>query len=151
MIDAPYTGAGVRLDDVFGGDYFGATAPMRAPAPDPDVVALAMAELGVPYVYGGADPSGFDDAGLTMYVYAQLGVTLPHSVAGQFDAATRIPRRALYPGDLVFAGASNSDLRLVGVYAGNGIMIDAEATGQLVRFDPLPDDYVGAVRPRVDN
>src|SRR5207249_8329408 len=65
-------------------------------------VAIAEQYLGVPYVWGGASPSGFDCSGLTMYVYAQLGVSLPHNAAAQYSVLPHVSESDLEPGDLVF-------------------------------------------------
>ncbi len=82
-------------------------SPAEAIAPAPDaryggVVGIAMQYLGVPYVWGGASPSGFDCSGLIMYVYAQVGVSLPHHAASQYGMGTPVSRDQLQPGDLVF-------------------------------------------------
>jgi len=112
----------------------------------PSAVDIARRYLGVPYVWGGASPSGFDCSGLTMYVYAQLGISLPHSAAMQYDYGTKVDRSALQPGDLVFFGSSPATIHHVGIYVGGGMMIDAPYTGADVRYDPLCSDYYGAVR-----
>ena len=111
-------------------------------------VAIAMQYLGVPYVWAGASPfSGFDCSGLTMYVYAQLGIHLTHFAGAQYDEGTRIPVELLQPGDLVFfAGLGH-----VGIYVGNGQFIHAPHTGDVVRIDSLggswyASEYVGAKR-----
>ena len=107
------------------------------------VVQTALKYLGVPYVWAGASPGGFDCSGLVMYVYAQLGVSLPHSSAAQYNCGTHVSRDQLVPGDLVFYG---SPIHHVGIYVGNGNMIDAPYTGVSVRIDPLQSDYAGATR-----
>jgi cell wall-associated NlpC family hydrolase len=99
------------------------------------VVGIAMQYLGVPYVWGGASPSGFDCSGLVMYVYAQVGVSLPHNTVAQWNYpnAVSVPRNELQPGDLVFfAGLGH-----VGIYVGNGQFIHAPHTGDVVRIDSL--------------
>ena len=106
-------------------------------------VQIALKYLGVPYAWGGASPSGFDCSGLVMYVYRQLGVSLPHSAAMQYECGTHVSRDQLQPGDLVFYG---SPIHHVGIYVGNGDMIDAPYTGVSVRIDPLQSDYAGATR-----
>ena len=113
------------------------------------VVGIAMQYLGVPYVWGGASPSGFDCSGLVMYVYAQVGISLPHNTVAQWDYpnAVSVPRSELQPGDLVFfAGLGH-----VGIYVGNGQFIHAPHTGDVVRIDSLGEgwyssEYVGAKR-----
>jgi peptidoglycan DL-endopeptidase CwlO len=113
------------------------------------VVGIAMRYLGVPYVWGGASPSGFDCSGLVMYVYAQVGVSLPHYTVAQYNYAdsVSVPRNQLEPGDLVFfAGLGH-----VGIYVGGGKFIHAPHTGESVRIDSLSEgwyssEYDGAKR-----
>jgi cell wall-associated NlpC family hydrolase len=109
-------------------------------------VDIARRYLGVPYVWGGASPRGFDCSGLVMYVYAQLGISLPHSAAMQYGYGVKVARSALQPGDLVFFGSSAASIHHVGIYAGGGTMIDAPYTGAVVRYDSLSSDCYGAVR-----
>jgi len=113
------------------------------------VVGVAMQYIGVPYVWGGASPSGFDCSGLVMYVYAQVGISLPHYTVAQWnypDSAS-VPRNQLEPGDLVFfAGLGH-----VGIYVGGGNFIHAPHTGSSVRIDSLNEgwyssEYDGAKR-----
>jgi cell wall-associated NlpC family hydrolase len=111
----------------------------------PEAATIAMRYLGVPYVWGGASPSGFDCSGLVMYVYAQLGISLPHYAAAQFNAGTPVASDQLQPGDLVFFDGLNH----VGIYIGGGEMIHAPHTGDVVKISPLSDfgsAYVGARR-----
>jgi hypothetical protein len=126
-------------------------------AQDDAVVAVAMQYLGVPYVWGGASPkTGFDCSGLVAYVFAQLGVSLPHYAAAQWyspDAVWVAPER-LQPGDLVFFTGSDGTRKApghVGIYVGDGYLIDAPHTGSFVRVDRLDgrwfaNKYVGAKR-----
>ena len=109
-------------------------------------VAAAMQYLGVPYVWGGASPSGFDCSGLTMYAYAQVGISLSHYTGDQWNEGTHVPADQLLPGDLVFFGG---DLHHVGMYIGNGQFIQAPQTGDVVKITALDTrgDYAGAVRP----
>src|SRR5262245_53919046 len=92
------------------------------------VVKLARTQLGVPYVYGGASPSGFDCSGLVMWVYGRLGIHLPHNAAALYGVGRPVPRSALRPGDLVFF----SGLGHVGLYIGRGRMIHAPHSGAQV-------------------
>lgn len=91
-----------------------------------DVFAVAQRYQGVPYVLGGASPAGFDCSGLVMYVYAQFGIALPHSVTGQAARGKRIAREDARPGDLVIMPGHN------GFYAGNGRILDAPDYGRSV-------------------
>jgi cell wall-associated NlpC family hydrolase len=104
--------------------------------------SIALHYLGVPYRYGGASPSGFDCSGLVMYVYAQLGISLPHYTVAQWNATQPISSPA--PGDLVFFNG----LGHVGIYIGGGKMVDAPHTGSVVRIDSIAGfgGYDGARR-----
>lgn len=108
------------------------------------VIAFAQAQLGKPYRWAAAGPDSYDCSGLTMAAYATIGVQLPHNAALQSTYGTRVPSQALLlPGDLVFFG---SPPHHVGLYVGNGQMIDAPHTGAFIRYDPLWSDYTTAVR-----
>jgi len=100
------------------------------------VASVATQYLGVPYVYGGADPSGFDCSGLVMYIYAQFGVSLPHSVTGTAAMGTRISNDAALPGDIVIMDGHN------GIYMGGGMILDAPDVGRSVMMRPIwTSDY----------
>jgi cell wall-associated NlpC family hydrolase len=109
-------------------------------------VETALAYHGIPYVWGGATPAGFDCSGLTMYVYAQHGVILPHHAADQYLMGTPVAANALMPGDLVFFGRTN--IYHVGMYIGGGYFVQAPRTGDFVKVTKLSDhgDYAGARR-----
>jgi hypothetical protein len=96
---------------------------------------------GTPYVWGGTSPNGFDCSGLTQYVYAQLGVQLPRTSEMQATVGTPVSSlAAAQPGDLVFFAGSDgtaSSPGHVGIYAGNGEMIDAPHTGSSVEVQPV--------------
>ena len=104
--------------------------------------SIALRYLGVPYVYGGASPSGFDCSGLVMYVYAQLGISLPHYTVAQWNATQPVSSPA--PGDLVFFNG----LGHVGIYIGGGRFVNAPHTGSVVRIDSISSfgGYDGARR-----
>lgn len=106
------------------------------------VVAIAQRYLGVPYVWGGASPSGFDCSGLTMYCYAQVGIGLAHGATDQQRASTPVPLSALQPGDLVFFGSSSYSHH-VGIYAGGGQMIHAPHTGAVVSYGSIAGAWIG--------
>lgn len=113
----------------------GANTPAKAkPKPKPAAkgsnsraVQVASQYIGVPYRYGGSTPSGFDCSGLTSHVYKKLGKNLPRTARAQQAHAKRVSNPQ--PGDLVFYGAP---ARHVGIYAGNGMMIDAPKPGHKV-------------------
>jgi cell wall-associated NlpC family hydrolase len=112
------------------------------------VVSIAQRYLGVPYVWGGASPSGFDCSGLVMYCYAQLGISLPHNAAMQYADCTPVAHGSEQPGDLVFFGSSAGGIHHVGIYVGGGSMIDAPYTGVDVRYDSaFGGDYFASGRP----
>ena len=117
------------------------TAPAPAtpapPATHGGVVGIAMQYLGVPYVWGGASPSGFDCSGFVMYVYAQVGVSLPHSSYAQYGAGSPVSRGDLQPGDLVFFDG----LGHVGIYVGGGSFIHAPHTGDVVKISSMTGWY----------
>jgi cell wall-associated NlpC family hydrolase len=116
----------------------------------PQAVAIAKRYLGIPYVWGGSTPTGgFDCSGLVMYVYKQLGVTLDHYAAWQFLEGRRIAPANLEPGDLVFFEPKADGPGHVGMYVGDGKMINAPHTGDVVRIVSIQGraGYVGAVRP----
>jgi peptidoglycan DL-endopeptidase CwlO len=111
------------------------------------VVGIAMQYLGTPYVWGGAAPGGFDCSGFVMFVYAQVGVYLPHHAADQYNYGTPISQSDLEPGDLVFFDG----LGHVGIYIGGGQFVHAPHTGDVVKISSLADSwyaatYVGARR-----
>jgi cell wall-associated NlpC family hydrolase len=88
------------------------------------VLAVAAALSGIPYVYGGSTPAGFDCSGFTSYVFRQVGISLPRTAAGQQAVVTPVSNPQ--PGDLVFMGYPAYH---VGIYAGNGMMYDSPRSG----------------------
>ena len=114
----------------------------EAIAPPPDaryggVVGIAMQYLGTPYVWGGASPGGFDCSGFIMYVYSQVGVSLPHHAASQYGMGSPVSRDQLQPGDLVFFNG----LGHAGIYIGGGQFIHAPHTGDVVKISSLSDSW----------
>ncbi len=101
-------------------------------------VALAFAEsqIGKPYKWAGAGPTSYDCSGLTMVSWSHAGVPLPHSAQYQYDMTKRVAIRDLRPGDLVFFGTPKSVYH-VGIYIGNGEMVDAPDTGQDVKVQSI--------------
>ncbi len=101
------------------------------------VVGIAMRYLGVPYVWGGSTPRGFDCSGFVAYVFAQIGVSLPHSSYAMFGMGTPVSIGELQPGDLVFfTGASH-----MGIYIGGGQFIHSPHTGDVVKISSLSGYY----------
>jgi cell wall-associated NlpC family hydrolase len=100
------------------------------------VVSVAYQYEGVPYRYGGADPSGFDCSGYVMFVYAQFGISLPHSASGIASMGTPIATSDAVPGDLVILPGH------IGIYTGNGTFIDSGDYGTVVHVRPIYEsDY----------
>ncbi|MFC7466229.1 NlpC/P60 family protein [Brachybacterium sp. GCM10030252] len=95
------------------------SAPAPSAAKGSSVLATARSGIGTPYVYGGASPSGWDCSGFVQWVYAQHGVSLPHSAGGQASAGTVIPKSQAKPGDLVYKPGH------IGIYAGGNTFVDA--------------------------
>jgi cell wall-associated NlpC family hydrolase len=121
------------------------TGPL--PAGHPQAAQVALNYIGVPYLWAGASPAGFDCSGLVSYVFAQLGITLPHYAVAQYGYGVPVARGQLQPGDLVFF----DNLDHVGIYIGADQFVDAPHTGTFVQINSLDDAwyssrYVGARR-----
>ena len=122
--------SGMRTASSFSGE-----APDRLPAGLSPVIDLAQQHLGVPYVWGGESPAGFDCSGLIQYVYRQLGVSLPRVAADQARVGQPVASLAdAVPGDLV---AFNDPVDHIGIYAGNGLMVVAPKTGDVVKVQAI--------------
>ena len=108
-------------------------------------VKYAMAQVGDAYVWGAAGPSAFDCSGLTMMAWGSAGVGLPHSSRAQYSSGPHVSEGDLQPGDLVFY---YSPISHVGMYIGNGMIVNAENPSAGVKVTSLHEmPYVGAVRP----
>lgn len=115
---------------------FTPAAALPAPLPTTSVaLAWAFSELGKTYVWGGTGPDVFDCSGLTQYSWAQAGVAIPRVAADQDSWTVPVPLSQLLPGDLVFYGTI--DIHHVGMYIGDGLMINAPHTGDVVRVSPI--------------
>lgn len=116
-------------------------------APRSEVVTIALSKLGSPYKWAAAGPDAFDCSGFTMWCYARVGVSLPHSSRAQISVGQRVSRDNLAPGDLVFFGRSS--IHHVGIYIGGGDFVHSPNTGDVVKISSLDarSDYVGACRP----
>jgi cell wall-associated NlpC family hydrolase len=104
----------------------------------------ALTKRGDWYVWGAAGPTTFDCSGLVVWAFAQEGISLPHYTGSLWNSGMHVSRADLQPGDLVFFF---SDLGHMGIYLGNGLMVDAPSTGQVVQVQAIYwDQYEGAVR-----
>jgi peptidoglycan DL-endopeptidase CwlO len=104
----------------------------------------ALTRVGDPYVWGAAGPDAFDCSGLVVWAFAQVGITLPHYTGDLWNSGVHIPLSDLQPGDLIFFYA---DISHVGIYLGDGLMVDAPDFGETVRVEQVYWSYVvGAVQ-----
>jgi peptidoglycan DL-endopeptidase CwlO len=126
-----------------GGGGGGNFPPPTIPAHG-SVVDYARSRLGLPYVWAASGPNSFDCSGLTMWCYAKVGISLPHSSRDQINVGQRVSLADLQPGDLVFFG---HPIHHVGIYIGGGQMIHAPHTGDHVKISPLQSGFAGACRP----
>jgi len=130
------------------GGFGNQKAPTNLPAPSGSAaiaVNAAKAQLNKPYQYAAAGPDSFDCSGLTMFAWARAGVGMAHFAATQYTEFPHVPIGQLAPGDLVFYG---SPIHHVGMFVGNGQMIEAPHTGAFVRYSSIyRSDFVGASRP----
>jgi len=124
----------------------GADVPTDIKAPGPaaqQALDAALSQRGKPYEWGATGPSSYDCSGLMLWAYKQAGITLPRSSRDQSTYGTPVARSQLQPGDLVFYYTPVSH---VGMYIGNGLMVHAPTTGDVVKISPLQSQYVGARR-----
>ncbi|MFN2496531.1 MAG: C40 family peptidase [Pseudonocardiaceae bacterium] len=118
-------------------------------------IDFAIDQIGLPYVWGGNGPhlgdAGFDCSGLTKAAYATAGIELPRTAHAQYFATRRVPNGApLQPGDLLFYGNPATHIHHVGLYIGNGQMINAPTFGmpvQVISYREAGRDFAGAGRP----
>ncbi|CAL9336165.1 NlpC/P60 family protein [Streptomyces sp. enrichment culture] len=131
--------------------------PAPAPVPSPEVghrtqaervIAFARAQIGRPCVWGAVGPGSYDAPGLTQAAWKAAGVTLPRSAEAQWTAGVQVPLAEVRAGDLVFF---HDDLRHVGIWSGDGMMIHAPGPGALIREESVffagQSEIRGAVRP----
>ena len=111
-------------------------------------VNAALSKLGDPYVWGAEGPDAFDCSGLVQWSYAQAGLYVPRVVPDQYAAFTPIPFADLHPGDVIVYGSTPSDLYHITMYIGDGLMVEAPHTGDVVKVVPVSlTDAYGAARP----
>lgn len=107
-------------------------------------IDAALSKLGSPYVWAAAGPDTFDCSGLTMWAWQHGGVSLPHQSGEQYNSGTHVSQSQLLPGDLVFF---YSPIHHVGLYLGNGLMVHAPQTGDVVKVASISGfPYAGATR-----
>ena len=125
------------------GTYPNYTLPM-ASSVGATALRNALTRQGDPYIWGAAGPSTFDCSGLVVWAFGQEGISLPHYTGDLWNSGMHVSRSDLEPGDLVFFFA---DISHVGIYLGNGLMVDAPTYGIPVGVHQIFwSDYVGAVR-----
>lgn len=121
----------------------GYTIPPDATDAERRAVTFALAQLGKPYVYGAAGPDAYDCSGLTMAAWSAAGVALPHYTVAQYRLGEPVAAPAfLSPGDLIFIPGADGSLvppnpQHVGMYLGDGLVIEAPQTGETVKIVPL--------------
>ncbi len=124
-----------------------AQLPTNLPSPSPKAAAaieFARQQIGKPYRYAAVGPDSYDCSGLTMKAYAAAGISMPHYSGAQYSMFPKVPESMLQPGDLVFRGAGGS--QHVGIYIGNGLMIHAPQTGDVVKIAGI-GRTIGGARP----
>jgi hypothetical protein len=111
-----------------------------------EIAIRAIALIGTPYRFGGDGPTNFDCSGLVQYVYDEIGIDVPRTVAEQYAAVTRVPLSDIRPGDLLFFKTGKSGVSHVAIYAGENRFIHAPQTGRPVELRSFDDSYY---RPRL--
>lgn len=127
------------------------TAPVTPPTAVPPqdeatttksrIPVIARKFLGVPYIYGGATPTGFDCSGLVQYTFRQLGIEVPRTTLEQFSIAWPTDLAQLQPGDLLFFRLNSKDVSHVAIYFGDQQFIHAPATGRAVSISSLNNPF----------
>lgn len=131
----------IKADNNLNYSYNGSTMSIYDDSIGNAVVEEAKKYLGVPYVWGGTTPNGFDCSGLVQYVYQNLGISLNRVSQDQAKQGMPLTREQLMPGDLVFFADETGDVHHVGIYVGNGQMIHAPYTGAVVSYQSIDTPY----------
>jgi len=148
---------GLEVDGVIGGDTYRAIMGREMPVSRDGssssvrrIVQTALRYQGVPYVFGGTTPNGFDCSGFTRYVFAQAGIYLPRSADEQYEVGRSVSYSRLQSGDLVYFSTYEAGASHVGIYLGNGQFISATSSRgiAIARLDSgyWGDRYIGARR-----
>ena len=146
-------GGGIVRTPATSADTAGAVQRAVAAAPTPQAAAAirhAASRLGLPYTWGATGPNTFDCSGLTQWAYRQAGVSIPRTSRQQYAGLRRVPVSELAAGDLLFYanGSDPGSIHHVGMYLGDGMMLHAPRTGDVVKVAALWRTPVyGAVRP----
>jgi hypothetical protein len=106
-----------------------------------DLIKIGEEYLGIPYVYGGTTPKGFDCSGYTKYVFKQVGITLPRTSQEQAKAGIAVSAADLSPGDLILSDWGEGPNSHVAIYAGGGKLLEAPRTGKNVQLVPYSSAY----------
>jgi cell wall-associated NlpC family hydrolase len=144
---------GFGSDGEYGCSLIDNTTGQQAPGETSNqerAVQLALSFIGTPYVWGGESPRGFDCSGLVQFVFTAAGIQLPRTAQEQYDAGPAVPPgQPVVPGDLVFFGTGPDGVSHVGIFVGNGVMVDAPHTGADVRLDQVNgfEHIVGITSP----
>jgi murein DD-endopeptidase len=119
-----------------------ASAPRQREAGAGERIAdSALAQLGLPYLYGGSTPQGFDCSGLVSFAYLAAGISVPRTTTDQYRAAREVKVHSIEPGDLLFFRIDSREVSHVGIYAGNGRFVHAPKAGRAVETRPIDDPY----------
>jgi cell wall-associated NlpC family hydrolase len=112
----------------------GLLGPVTGSGAGAAALRAALTRMNMPYVWGATGPNSFDCSGLVQWAYKQVGVNLPRSTYEQVNVGTPVSKANLQPGDLVFSYADNHH---VGIYAGDGKVLNAVDSGDVVRYSEL--------------
>lgn len=143
---AASTAAATAYDDETSSDSGTTNYTYTGSGDGSSVIAIAEKYLGCRYVWASSGPSTFDCSGFTMYVFRQVGISLPHKASGQYGYGTHVSRSELQTGDLIFFSSSGSvsNITHVGIYIGNGQFIHASSGAGCITVNSLDSSYYSA-------